>query len=171
MQRGLHAHKHCRLQRFQTKHMQVRFAHKLTHKVRSAQPLSDTFASLAPISSHFSFSVSSSFSPSLLHSAPPPSAASLYRSILFIVNTTVPMATSELLIAKVLHIESCNHHRRCASPCVCLCVPALIPAVSLHSICNCSFDDESSCSVITCGQTIQKTFRVRRVVVCHKTTN
>lgn len=43
-------------------------------------------------------------SSSRLLSTPPPRAASTYRSFLFIVVAIVPMETSELLIAKVLHV-------------------------------------------------------------------
>lgn len=88
-------------------HMQAHYAHRrtLAHKHGAAQPLSNTFTSLAPILSHVLIRrVFSSFFLSLPGSAPPPSTASTYRSFLFIVKAIVPMATSELLIAKVLYV-------------------------------------------------------------------
>lgn len=123
--------------------------HTLAHEVRSAQPLSDTFTPLAPIFSHFSFSASSPFSsPRCLapHLRPqPPPHIDLF---LFIGNAVVPMATSQLLIAKVLHIKSCNYHKRCAHICVCVLLR-----------------DESRCGEITCGQAFRKgIFRGRRTV-------
>lgn len=107
---GARAHTHTHTHELWTlliTRVQVHHARKLTHAPRAAPHLGNTFTSLAPIFSHFflsSFSASSPFFLLLPHSAPPPSTTSTYRSILFIVKAIVPMATSELLIAKVLYI-------------------------------------------------------------------
>lgn len=70
-------------------HMQVNYTRRL--KPRAAQPLSNTFASLAPIFSHFFILCVFSFCfLSLPHSTPPPSTASTYRSFLFLVKAYSP---------------------------------------------------------------------------------